>query len=155
MLKAVKYMADPSAELVKMSATFSALENSARRGIWLKTWTEDTASKIKWRGLPFSGDLLFGPDLETVLDRTADKMKAFPSKKKPPKKNVLAVQQPHKSRDQDQKSFWSSQRGKGRSGFLFRPPDQPPKNKWQSHPSGGEGYLLFTHNGKKQPQAPK
>lgn len=40
MLKAVKYMADASAESVKMSVSSSALVNSARRAIWLKTWTQ-------------------------------------------------------------------------------------------------------------------
>lgn len=64
-------MADTSAESVKMAARSSALVNSARRAIWLKTWTGDTASKVKLCGLPFSDDLLFGTDLETVLNRTA------------------------------------------------------------------------------------
>ncbi|XP_040189524.1 lamina-associated polypeptide 2-like [Rana temporaria] len=81
-LNAIKYMADASAESIKMAARSSALVNSARRAVWLKTWSGDTASKIKLCGIPFSGDFLFGPDLETVLDRTADKKKAFPAKKK-------------------------------------------------------------------------
>lgn len=131
MLKAVKYMADALAESVKMSVSSSALVNSARRAIWLKTWTGDTASKIKLCGLPFSGELLFGPNLESVLDRTADKKKAFPPKKKQPlKNNFRAVQQPHKNRDQDQKNHWVSQRGKEREGVFFRTPsNQPHKNK--------------------------
>ncbi|XP_077319390.1 uncharacterized protein LOC143941218 isoform X2 [Lithobates pipiens] len=129
-LNAVKYMADASAESVKLAARSSALVNSARRAVWLKTWSGDTASKVKLCGLPFSGDLLFGPDLESVLDRTADKKKAFPVKKKQiAKKNFRAFQQSHK-KDQEHKSRWGSQKGKGRGGVLFRsPPEQSPKNK--------------------------
>ena len=130
LLKAVKYMADASAESIKMSARSAALVNSARRAVWLKTWTGDSASKVKLCGLPFAGDLLFGPELEAILDRTADKKKAFPSKKKsPPKKRFRSVQQTNRGREQDQRSRWTSHKGKGKGGVLFRPPDQANKSK--------------------------
>lgn len=65
LLKGVAYIADASVESVRMSA------NSARRALWLKTWQGDSASKVKLCGIPLTGDLLFGPGLEAVLDRTA------------------------------------------------------------------------------------
>lgn len=40
--------------------------------LWLKTWQRNNASKVKLCGIPLAGDL-FGPRLEIVLDRTADK----------------------------------------------------------------------------------
>lgn len=51
---------------------------------WLKTWPGDRASKVKLCGIPLMGDLLYVPVLEAVLDRTADKNKSFPVKRKPP-----------------------------------------------------------------------
>lgn len=78
LLKVVRYMADASAESIRMSARSSALINSPRRALWLKTWSGDLASKVKLCGIPFTGDLLFGPE----LDRTADKKAGFPAQKK-------------------------------------------------------------------------
>lgn len=131
LLKAVKYMADASAESIRMSARSSALVNSARRALWLKTWSGDSASKVKLCGIPFSGDLMFGPELETVLDRTADKKKAFPQKKKTvqQRKNFRPFRQTDKEKDHTQKRPWSSQRGRGRGGVLFRTPEQTPKKQ--------------------------
>lgn len=53
-----------------------------RRAFWLKTWEEDYASKNKLFNIHFDGNLLFGPELEKVLERSADKTKGFPFKKK-------------------------------------------------------------------------
>lgn len=77
--KTVGYMADASAESVRMTARSLALIKSARRALWVKTWSGNSASKSKLRGLPFEGDLVFGPDLDAVLDRTADKKRVFPA----------------------------------------------------------------------------
>ena len=128
-LQGVAYIADASAESVRMSARSAALANSARRALWLKTWTGDSASKSKLCGIPFTGDLLFGPGLEAVLDRTADKKKAFPPKRK------VAVQAGRGFRPQKQKGakpagqkrVWTP-KGRGRGGAIFHPPVQPPKN---------------------------
>lgn len=62
--KAIEYMAEASAESIKMLARSMALVNSARRALWVKTWPGDTALKTKLCGLPFEGNLVFGPDLE-------------------------------------------------------------------------------------------
>ena len=123
-LKAIKYLADASAESIKMAARSAALVNSVRRAVWLKTWSGDTPSKVKLCGLPFSGDLLFGQDLEKVLDRTADKKKAFPPKKgQNLKKNFRPFQQSHKNKEENKKR-WGSQRGRGRGGILFKSPSE-------------------------------
>lgn len=133
---------------ISQNVRSSALVNSARWAIWLKARTGDTVSKIKLCGLPCASDFLFGRDLETVLDRTANR-KPSPSKRKlPPKKNLRAV--PQSQRGRDQKNRWSSQRGTRRGGVLFRPPDQPAKSKWQSLPSGRK--VLSSHSRREQPQ---
>lgn len=82
LLRGVAYIADASVELVRVSTRSSALANSARTALWLKTWQGDSASKVKLCRVTLTGDLLFGPDLEAVLDRTADKKKVFPIKRK-------------------------------------------------------------------------
>ena len=125
---AVAYMADASAEAIKFSARSAALANSARRALWLKTWPGDAASKSKLCGIPFSGDLLFDPELESILDRTADKKKAFPVKAKnpPPKRFFRAHKQQNKGKGPQGKRGWSAQKGKGK-GVLFNPPAQTNK----------------------------
>ncbi|XP_018409532.1 PREDICTED: breast cancer type 2 susceptibility protein [Nanorana parkeri] len=56
--KAVAYIADASMEAVRISARTTALINSSRRALWLKTWPGDVASKTKLCGIPFGGNLL-------------------------------------------------------------------------------------------------
>lgn len=78
-----------SSKDLKMSARSSALINLARLVLWLKTWSGYSTLKVKLCGIPFIRDLLFGLELETILDRTAGK-KAFSPKKKgiPPRKKL-------------------------------------------------------------------
>lgn len=71
---AVASMADASVEAIRMSARSAALTNLI---VWLKTWPGDVR-KSKLFGISFSDDLLLGPDLDTILDRTADRKKSFP-----------------------------------------------------------------------------
>lgn len=65
-----------------MSARNSALAVSARRALWLKAWSGDAAFKSRLCSLPVQDDLLFGPELDSVLERTSDKKKMFPEVKK-------------------------------------------------------------------------
>lgn len=83
---------------------------------------------MKLCGLHFNGDLLFGPDLEAIFDRTTDKIKAFPVKKqKVPlvKNNFRPPQQTQGSKEAGHKKPWNAQSKQGRAGVLFRPPEQP------------------------------
>ena len=130
LVNAVGYMADASAESIRMSARSSALINSARRALWVKTWSGDAASKVKLCGLPFEGDLVFGSGLEAVLDRTADRKKAFPLKKVVPqtKKNFRSFFQSQNSKEtQRGGKSWRPPRGRGKPGVLFHSPSQPSK----------------------------
>lgn len=47
LFKAVGFLADASAESVKLAARSAELLNAARRAVWLMTWTGDAASKLK------------------------------------------------------------------------------------------------------------
>lgn len=65
LLTGVAYIADASVESVRMSARSSALANSARRALWLKTCQGDSASRVKRCGVPITGDLLFSSRLDS------------------------------------------------------------------------------------------
>ncbi|XP_071967883.1 uncharacterized protein [Engystomops pustulosus] len=122
---AAAFVADASAEGVRFSAKEGALSNSARRTLWLRQWTGDFRSKSKLCGLPFQGEYLFGQELDTILEKAADRKKGFPEAKTTQKKQPF--------RDQKEKRF--PYRGKGKQG------------KW-SYPKGGRGrgFLLSSSN---------
>ncbi|XP_069832613.1 uncharacterized protein [Dendropsophus ebraccatus] len=123
--KAVDFLADASTDTIKMSARAAALSNSARRALQgLKAWKGDVAAKGKLCGIPCNGDLLFGPVLDSLLEKASDKKK-FPA---PPKQ-----QESFRGRRQTRRSFRPNQDnrkfrvpGKGR-GFLFNSKDDKPK----------------------------
>lgn len=77
--KSVAFLADAAADSVKSAARASALFNSAKRAIWLKSLEGDLTSKNKLCGIPFEGKLLFGSSLEEVLARSSENSKRFPS----------------------------------------------------------------------------
>ncbi|XP_068118878.1 lamina-associated polypeptide 2, isoforms alpha/zeta-like [Hyperolius riggenbachi] len=81
-LHATNYLSDAADDSVRLTARTTALVNSARRGIWVKTWQGDTSSKSKLCSIPCEGGLLFGTKLEETLERSADKKKNFPYKRK-------------------------------------------------------------------------
>ena len=112
LMKAVGFLADASSESVKLAARSAALVNAARRSVWLKTWTGDAASKLKLCGLPFSGDHLFGPGLQEALERTQDKKKAFPERKKKDgnRKFFRGFKQNQKD-DNRPKKHWANHKG--------------------------------------------
>lgn len=111
LLKAVKYMADASAESIRRSARSSALVNSASRALWLKTWSGDSASKVKLCGIPFYRRSDVWARIR-VLDRMADKKKAFPQKKKgvQQRKTFHPFQQAHKERSDPENTLESSKK---------------------------------------------
>lgn len=78
-------------------------------------------------GIPFTGELLFGPELETVLDRTAAKNKGFPQTKKKPGK--VPFHQFKKFNKPGAKKRWGQQNEKDKDEFTLKPPN--PKNKKQ------------------------
>lgn len=132
LLRGLAYVANSSAESVRMSARSSALANSARRALWLKTWQGDIASTVKLCGIPLTGDLLFGPGLEAVLDRPADKNKPSPIKRKLPvqsKKGFCPQSRMGVSKPQGQKKPLA-QRERGSNFWPSRPAPQSSMTIW-------------------------
>lgn len=131
LVKAVGYVADASAESIRLSARTSALVNCARRALWLKSWSGDVASKLRLCSIPVDGDLLFGPELEATLERTADKKKSFPeTRRNQPARRFFRGQKSQEG-DPKPKKHWQGAKGRGRGGVLFNPPKQTPSNKPQ------------------------
>ncbi|XP_066453845.1 uncharacterized protein [Eleutherodactylus coqui] len=110
---ATGFLADASAESMRLAARSAALSNMARRAVWLKTWKADTASKGRLCNIPFHGRYIFGADLEEILKRATDKTHSFPDQAR--------TGFSHKR----QPSF-RPYRGKGKTG------------RW-SYPKGGRG----------------
>lgn len=50
LFKAVGFLADASADSVKLAARSSALVSATKSAVWLMTWTGDEASKLKLCG---------------------------------------------------------------------------------------------------------
>lgn len=80
--------------------------------------------KTKLCGLPFEGDLVFDPDLEAVLDRTADEKKAFPVKKKvipQGKKNFRPFRKTQDTKETGYKNPGGPKEGRASQGYYFAP----------------------------------
>ncbi|XP_044141513.1 lamina-associated polypeptide 2-like isoform X2 [Bufo gargarizans] len=127
---AASFVADASAESIRFAAKTDSLTNTARRALWLKPWSGDIASKNKLCALPLKGSHLFGPVLDEILEKTADRKKGFPEEKG---KKPLPFRK-------TTSSFQGTPRGKGKTG------------RW-SYPKGGKGRgFLFNPNSKPEKQ---
>lgn len=118
---ATSFLADASAETVKLSARTSVLSNSVRRVLWLKSWSGDLASKNKLCSLPFYGQFIFGPDLDKILERASDKKKGFPEERSRYKNNLFRTRQGNQERGKGKTGRWSYAKGGRGRNFLFNP----------------------------------
>lgn len=116
--KASSFISDASTDSVKFTAKTAVLSVAARRSVWMKTWGGDTASKTHGVlcSVPFTGDFVFGPELDTALERTADKKKTFPTKKK----NVFVSQRnpPSQRRSSNPKNTGQGKKGKEKGAYF-------------------------------------
>lgn len=121
LLKAAAFLADSAEESLRILARTVVLENSARTALWLKTWAGDVPSKLRLCGLPFQGNLLFGPDLDKVLERSADKKKGFPERLRPSssRKSFRVSRSQTSARGSSFKGRWPARRGRSKDNILF------------------------------------
>ncbi|XP_069615753.1 lamina-associated polypeptide 2-like [Ranitomeya imitator] len=75
---AAAFMADASADSLRLAARSAGLVNNARRALWMKSWKGDTHSKAKICGIPCEGEFLFGKALDDILKKAKERKKAFP-----------------------------------------------------------------------------
>ncbi|XP_044159938.1 uncharacterized protein LOC122945122 isoform X1 [Bufo gargarizans] len=78
---ATGFLADASAESIRFCAKEAGLFNAARRALWMKSWSGDRISKQKLVSIPFSGEYVFGPVLDKILEKAADRKKGFPEER--------------------------------------------------------------------------
>ncbi|XP_040284622.1 uncharacterized protein LOC120998145 [Bufo bufo] len=117
---ATAFLADASAESVRFAAKDAALTNSARRALWMKAWGGDRASKAKLCSIVFSGEYVFGPVLDSILEKAADKKKGFPEEtKKKPFRSSNSQTRPYRGKGKGGR--WSYQKGGKGRGFLLNP----------------------------------
>ncbi|KAM4696562.1 lamina-associated polypeptide 2, isoforms alpha/zeta-like [Rhinophrynus dorsalis] len=112
------YVCDAALEGAKFSARASALSVSARRALWLKLCPANISTKNLMISLPFTGKVIFGPELDRFVNQTRGGQ------------CTLLPQYREKSTpSQDQsKKFHSAQNHSGRS----RPPHYQTKPKSSS-----------------------
>ncbi|KAG8535942.1 hypothetical protein GDO81_027426 [Engystomops pustulosus] len=102
---ATAFLADPSAEALRFEA---ALTNSVRRSLWVKQWGGDVKSKTMLCGIPFQGEFVFGSELDSILEKAADRKKGFPVNKPSPKRPSFSFRPSRENKTQ--------YRGKGKTG---------------------------------------
>ncbi|XP_044131338.1 lamina-associated polypeptide 2, isoforms alpha/zeta-like [Bufo gargarizans] len=127
---ATAFLADASAESIRFSAKDAAFSNAARRALWMKAWSGDKASKAKLCSIPFSGEFVFGPTLDKILEGAADKKKGFPEDKEPKKKPFRQYQPQQRSyRGKGKSGRWSYPKGGRGRGFILNPQNRQPKQQ--------------------------
>lgn len=75
--KAMDFVANASINCVTLSAE-RAVFNSPDSELWLNSWKKNIASKED-SAILCSGDYLFGPSLDNLLERASDRKRGFPS----------------------------------------------------------------------------
>lgn len=127
--KAADFLADASADTVRLSAKTAALSNATRRSVWLRSWSGDASSKTRLCGVPCEGERLFGKELDDILEKASDK-KGFPTSQKFQHQS-RSFRGFRKNRPQTKKTEstnrWQPSNKKGR-GFLFNPSSKYPKS---------------------------
>lgn len=122
--KAADFLADASADTVRLAAKTAGLANATRRTVWLRSWSGDASSKSRLCGVPCEGERLFGKELDDILEKASDK-KGFP-----------VTQKPH----QKSRSFRGFRKNWGQS--RFPPKKSEASGRWQPSNKKGRGCLF-------------
>ncbi|CAJ0933002.1 unnamed protein product [Ranitomeya imitator] len=74
---ATAFLADSSADSIRLAAKSAGLTNAAHRALWLKGWKGDPQTKSKLCSLPCQGEYLFGTKLDEILTKAGERKKGF------------------------------------------------------------------------------
>ncbi|VEL32180.1 unnamed protein product [Protopolystoma xenopodis] len=74
---ALSFLGEAAIDTAKLAAKASAASVTARRAMWLRQWSGDTASKHKLTSLKFAGTQLFGPELTQIISEVTGGKGAF------------------------------------------------------------------------------
>ncbi|XP_044137195.1 uncharacterized protein LOC122928435 isoform X2 [Bufo gargarizans] len=133
--KAVDFLSDASVEAVRLAARSASTSNSARRALWLKNWRGgDMASKQRLCGIPCQGQFLFGPELDALLEKAADRKKRMPqessfSQFRPYRRPFQYGPRSQGRRQLGDRDQFPRPRGSGNRGFMFGGSSSSQKDK--------------------------
>ncbi|XP_077125349.1 uncharacterized protein LOC143782116 [Ranitomeya variabilis] len=126
---AAAFMADASADSLRLAARSAGLINNARRALWMKSWKGDTQSKAKICAIPCEGEFLFGKALDEILKKAKERKKAFPDPSIPFYRKTFR-KRPFRKRTQNERSSrWATREGK-QGGTMFKGPPFRRENKF-------------------------
>ncbi|XP_069615770.1 lamina-associated polypeptide 2, isoforms alpha/zeta-like [Ranitomeya imitator] len=127
---AAAFLADASADSIRLSARAAVFANAARRALWLKNWPGDLQTKTKLCTIPCEGEFLFGSTLDDILEKAGDKKKSFPSLGLP------SYRKPFRN-----KRFFRKNPGRG-------------QGKWEDKKTKNKGFIFNKNlnDNKKPPQ---
>ncbi|KAM4696611.1 lamina-associated polypeptide 2, isoforms alpha/zeta-like [Rhinophrynus dorsalis] len=74
-----RYLCDAAYDSIRLTAKVSALSIAAKRVMWLKLCPIDSYTKNLLVSLPFQGKVLFGPELETIINQATESKSTFPN----------------------------------------------------------------------------
>lgn len=126
------YLGEASKDIGILSSRISASAVVARRTLWLRSWQADAESKRAVEALPFTGDMLFGPELDKWISQaTGDKSAFLPSAVPPPRRQYSGPSfrsfrgsaRP-RGRTRGSSTASRSTRGRGASNVVARRPEQ-------------------------------
>ncbi|XP_077139648.1 lamina-associated polypeptide 2, isoforms alpha/zeta-like [Ranitomeya variabilis] len=126
---AAAFLADASADSLRLAARSAGLVNNARRALWMKSWKGDAQSKSKICAIPCEGEYLFGKTLDDILKKAKDRKKAFPESSIPFYRRAFKRRPFGKRRQTDRSTTWTPKDDKQR-GTMFRRPNPPKDNKY-------------------------
>ncbi|KAM8945428.1 uncharacterized protein RCH25_048699 [Pelodytes ibericus] len=102
---AVDFTTEASVDMVKAVARCMAFSVSAKRALWLRSWSADASSKNSLCSLPFHGDMLFGKNLDECIKRAADGKNAFLPQDRRPRRSFRYKRPSDHSSFRDFKSY--------------------------------------------------
>ncbi|XP_077151067.1 lamina-associated polypeptide 2, isoforms alpha/zeta-like [Ranitomeya variabilis] len=123
---ATAFLADSSADSIRLAAKSAGLTNAARRALWLKGWKGDPQTKSKLCGLPCQGEYLFGTKLDEILTKAGERKKGFPNNTYLPSYR-RAFRKPTFNRRKDYKNQdrWANKDFKQKGAFFGKRPFKP------------------------------
>ncbi|XP_073433479.1 uncharacterized protein [Dendrobates tinctorius] len=125
------FLADASADAVRMAARAAGLSNAARRALWLKCWQGDIQSRAKLCAIPCEGEYLFSAVLDELLEKAGDDKKKFPnlssaSYRRPFGRRRFAQGRRRNSSPFRDRPRWEDRRRRG-TGYMFTPSSRDQK----------------------------
>ncbi|XP_073445429.1 uncharacterized protein [Dendrobates tinctorius] len=140
---AAAFLADTSADSMRLTARAASLSNAARRALWLKGCPGDLQSKAKLCSLPCDGRFLFGKNLDDILEKAGDKKKGFPRFPMDQRRQPFRRGRFNRGRPPADRRRWEDKRKNQGLCLVEAPPPQKSHHNDAGIPVGGRLALFF------------